>query len=118
MNIVGIIAIISCFMLPEIAQAHELIVLGVGGYSCGTWITDRGNSDPFSMGEDRQWVLGFITNEESHVSFDQNESVTLNTDANGIFGWLDNYCEANPTVNIYNAIAAFLRSNNLIVVAK
>ncbi len=97
------------------AQTYSVTVLGDGLASCGTWTNDRKQN--LSDG-DEEWVEGFITSEELDVTRQFKENVTINTDTGGIFGWLDNYCQANPTVNLGVATVAFLAESNTLTYTK
>jgi hypothetical protein len=112
MKIVRNLIKLGFFSLPIIAnaQTHDLYVLGQGVASCGTWNVDRSNPDTGSAAEDESWVLGFLYGQGLAFFNAHNESVAYNTDANGVFGWLDNYCKANPTQNISIAATQFVVS--------
>ena len=77
---------------------------GTGTSSCGTWVSDRQNSYGTAA---QQWVLGFLA---GAAAWGPNNFDPLGeTDANGVWVWLDRYCWQNPTTSILDAIDAFSR---------
>jgi hypothetical protein len=108
MKAAHVFVLFCSLMLPQIARAGAPIVtvLGAGASSCGTWEVDR-TSNEFTASHDLSWVLGFVTGIESAKASDLNSGLLVDTDANGIAGWIDNFCKANPTASIYAASAAY-----------
>lgn len=88
-------------------------VFGAGADSCGSWTVARQNNE-VSAGFYEAWVQGYISGTEATLSAWRKKSVAINTDANGIFGWLDNYCQQKPTTNLAAASTAFVVSNIVI----
>ena len=88
--------------------------LGAGTSSCGEWTDNRRSYDNTTNPgmalhmSDRSWVLDFISayNEIGWTGV----NVASETDAGGIFGWISNYCAANPTEDISTAVGALVRS--------
>jgi hypothetical protein len=83
------------------AEGYSLIGLGVS--SCGAWTAARRNQRAFGY---EQWVLGFL----SGTGFAQGQfgnDPLNNTDADGVWGWLDIYCLGHPLDNLGVAGAAF-----------
>jgi hypothetical protein len=94
-------------ILPSAYAAGTIEVMGAGAKSCGSWVSDRSNNAAWTDGS---WVLGYVTAEEEDSSMAETGSVSVNTDADGLFGWLDDYCRANPTESIHQAAAALIQA--------
>ncbi len=98
----SVLVIIVTVFGPSPSWGASFSELGEGNSSCGTWTFDRQTGQASG---DEAWVLGFIT------GFDFSESAhraeIVNTDENGIFGWIDNYCKKSPTNDITTASFAF-----------
>jgi hypothetical protein len=77
------------------------MVMGNGTTSCGTWTADRQGDRQYGPEE---WILGYLTalNRVGPGSDD----ITRNTDAGGIFAWVDNYCATHPLDDIATATIA------------
>jgi hypothetical protein len=91
--------------LPLVAKAAPTYE-GVGLASCGEWLRERGTSPSTHAGN---WVLGFISgfaaaNVENH--FDP----LANTDAPGVWAWMDQYCWFHRTNRIIEAAVAFVET--------
>ena len=73
---------------------HAYYTLTYGAASCGTYLEAR-----LQRGRDesafKSWLEGYITavNESLSHTYDIRGGVDLE----GLLGWLDNYCKANPT---------------------
>ena len=77
--------------------------VGAGGMSCETWATDRADSRSGRWLQEIQWVLGFL----SAIGYVGDGNDPLNgLDLNGVAGWLDNYCRANPLKGLTDAAEA------------
>jgi hypothetical protein len=74
---------------------------GAGGKSCGAWTSEKANS-PASSYQNQQWVLGFV----SGAGWSENRS--YEADADGMLGWIDNYCKENPLKDIGDTAAALI----------
>jgi hypothetical protein len=86
------------------AFASQFNLIGVGTASCGTWTVDQRDPKSWPALADESWVLGFL----SGIGFESLADNPLNgTDANGVVGWIDNYCAANPLSQIFDATKAF-----------
>jgi hypothetical protein len=71
-------------------QAQDRLTIGEGATSCGTWTQARQNR---SAGLAAQWVAGYL----SGSNMDTNHPDALvGADFQGLVGWIDNYCRANP----------------------
>lgn len=104
----AVVALISVPIGPAYsAPGLTVQIMGAGSVSCGTWTLARSQQ---SAGEEEDWVDGYITYAEDYEGGLTKRSLTLKTDANGIFAWLDNFCSASPTTNLHSATAALLRA--------
>jgi hypothetical protein len=76
-------------------------ILGQGNQSCGKWIADR-RQDNLAAHTEEAWLLGYLTayNEWSNDPNDPNANVTKETDADGVFAWMDNFCQSHPVDTI------------------
>lgn len=95
------------------ANAQTMTLIGGGRNSCGTWTSDRQKNEVQAYFL-QEWVDGYLSGMEDIVSLSMKKNIQINTDANGIYGWLDNYCRQNPTVNLIGASAAFWFSSGAI----
>jgi hypothetical protein len=101
---VFLFTLLSC---PAFASAF--IVMGAGVQSCGTWTVDRMSADLGPAAQvNEAWILGYVTGDIALLAAVENKSVSITTDANGLFGWIDQWCQNNPAQNMTNAIQAFL----------
>ena len=75
-------------------------LLGGGQESCGAWSAAKGTSQ-LRYAEGRQWLEGYLSSYNRYVWPGNN--VASETDTNGFFAWVDNYCSANPTKDISDA---------------
>ena len=80
--------------------------LGAGTASCGIWTGFRreGSTSARALSSE-QWVLGFIDGitEASGGSLDPLNGM----EPENVWGWIDNYCQANPLKSIAEAGSAF-----------
>ena len=84
--------------------------LGAGTASCGMWAAFRreGSTSARALSSE-QWVLGFIDGitEESGDTLDPFNGV----EAENVWEWIDNYCQANPLKSIAEAASAFIAAH-------
>lgn len=106
----------ACLFLLSVSSAFggtgQFTVLGVGSASCGNWTqsralerTVRAISPNLPTTNAEGWLLGFITG----VGWVGPTDPGAYTDAVGVAGWVDNYCQAHPTDQIVDAAKAFLK---------
>jgi hypothetical protein len=96
--------VLSTFLTSHRAFSQTFTVLGFGNESCGTWNIDRQSDEAIG---DEAWVLGFVSASNAALMGSTKKNVTITTDMNGVFGWIDNYCKNNPTNNLTTATEAF-----------
>lgn len=89
--------------IASAGNAQMVKLRGAGaGTSCGTWVYERTNRIDGHLGT---WVLGFISGAEVFGSVGNPFG---KVDAQGLFYWLDNYCRANPSLPLVDALDAFM----------
>lgn len=79
--------------------------MGAGALSCGSWSANRLNPSSVSAVADEEWALGFLSG-IGYVGRDGADPLR-DIDAEGVWGWLDNYCKANPIEHIGDAVTKF-----------
>ena len=82
------------------------IVLGPGSASCVTWNADRQRNEAHSQ-LNQSWVLGFVTAYNLYKPASQDSSPKP-MDSRGMMAWIDNYCDANPLKDIFDAAQALV----------
>ncbi len=96
----ALVAVILAGAIPTGALAYE--VRGQGTMSCGEWLQDRQLKDPSEQDVirgDESWVLGFITGVNAASSSDAGNQ----SEAAGMFAWIDNYCRTHPLAQLVGA---------------
>lgn len=88
---------------PQTAHAYESI--GAGNVSCGTWVADHRFPNSNKANQEEEWVVGFLTG----MAYEGDVDPLRGTDFDGVVGWIDNYCVANPVKDVLDAAAAFAR---------
>ena len=72
-----------------------------GSQSCGAWVADdRATPTPVSYAR-TAWFLGFVSGYGASSS-ERGQSLRM-TDADAMFAWIDNYCQAHPLETIATA---------------
>jgi len=92
-----------------ISFSAETYIGGAGASVCGSWSESR--RSPLTtekiMTEQMtvSWVMGFISamNNEHAAGYPNFTSNFRRIGADGVTGWLDNYCKANPIDSISDA---------------
>ncbi len=104
------LAILSGVLCAPAASAFDkqgkYIVHGAGdNTSCREWAIDR-NLDDAGSWQLKQWLLGYLTayNEWVRGSAD----IVENSDAESVFTAVDEYCGANQTKSLSDAVLAFV----------
>jgi hypothetical protein len=101
------IVVLATVMLciAGMANARPYTVIGAGGHSCGTWLTQAGSID------ERGWLLGFVSSYNAWM-LQTDEDVSRSTDALGMFAWVTNYCRSHPLDRITDAGMALILELN------
>ena len=82
------------------AQATGYSAAGLGGLSCGSWTVARRDE---IASPHQQWVLGFLSGLGSAGPRDPLQGM----DAQGVWAWIDNYCQSHPIDRLTKAAEAF-----------
>jgi hypothetical protein len=91
-------------------EERTTAVLGIGNKSCGSWSQARHSIGMMSdMYEG--WVAGFLSGANSVLAtsedhIDTLEQAEIDTDAQGLWAWVDNYCQAHPLNSVAQAADA------------
>jgi hypothetical protein len=102
MNLVRAISVIGLLLFSLAADAA--MVLGPGSASCVTWNGDRQRNESHSQ-LNQAWVLGFVTAYSLYRPASQDNSPKP-MDSRAMMAWIDNYCDANPLKDIFDAAQA------------
>ncbi len=104
MKTVRIVSIVGLLLFSLVADAA--IVLGPGSASCVTWNGDRRRNESHSQ-LNQAWVLGFVTAYNLYRPASQDGSLKP-MDSRSMMVWIDNYCDANPLKDIFDAAQALI----------
>jgi hypothetical protein len=104
MSMVRTISIVGLLLFSLAADAA--MVLGPGSASCVTWNGDRQRNESHSQ-LNQAWVLGFVTAYNLYKPASQNSSPRP-MDSRAMMVWVDNYCDANPLKDIFDAAQALI----------
>jgi hypothetical protein len=95
------------------AAPYHLIGSGVG--SCGTWTADRRQPDSLAAIMGEQWVVGFLSGvgfTGLGVGLTPQPLDPLNgVDAQAVWAWVDNFCQAYPLASVADAAAKFVNDH-------
>jgi hypothetical protein len=98
-----LIGLMALTALPAAAETFA----GAGiEHSCGGWTADR-RQDDMAARQDEQWVLGYLSAVADWTDLDPLHGI----DGQGVWAWIDNYCQANPLVKIAEAASEFVREH-------
>src|SRR5271165_5759814 len=88
-------------------QAVDAVTLGGAGLaSCESWTTARRDQNVEVLAI-QQWVLGFLSGLAETATIDP-----LNgTDGEGVYAWIDNYCQEHPIDQLVTAVEAFAKAH-------
>jgi hypothetical protein len=89
------------------AQQGEYSMIGQGTLSCGTWTAYRRNQSALGI---QQWVLGFLSG-VGFASAQFGRDPLNEVDAQGVWAWVDNYCQSYPLNRIVDAAMTFARTH-------
>ena len=91
------------------AYAVAVTTIGSGSQSCGKWLSAReNNANRTTFLQMGSWAVGFLSGAVWVTSTD----ILANTDSDGVFYWLDNYCRANPTATFSDAVIEFYETHS------
>jgi hypothetical protein len=113
MRFLLLLTVLSVGLMAGVTEAQAYVMTGSGTVSCGSWSAHRREYDPGGKStigsqksmDESAWVLGFL----SGIGFiHTNGADPLDgVDADGVWAWIDNYCQAHPIENVGQAAAAF-----------
>lgn len=103
MNTVRAVFIFGFLVISLAADAT--VVLGPGAASCGTWAADRQRNEARSV-LNQAWVQGFVT--AYNVYGPTRDGMSRPMEPRALIVWVDNYCDANPQKDIYDAARALV----------
>ncbi len=100
------LALTVALMIGSVGAAGEpFALIGLGLASCGTWTAARRDRRSSNYA---QWILGFLSGAaDVGVSNGMNLDPLKGVDADGVLGWMDNYCQAHPLSQIVDAAESF-----------
>jgi len=93
-------------LMPTAVRAQKYMLMGQGTRSCGAWREDR-QAGPLAAFGEKSWVVGFL----SGVGYTGIANPLNRVDADGVFAWIDNYCQARPLKSIAEAAGAFVNAH-------
>jgi hypothetical protein len=106
--IFAVLLLILSIPSPSLADASSSYnTLGIGTASCGTWVSARENTqDPQVSYMAESWIEGFLS-AAAPVSLGRIQPLD-GMDSDGIFVWIDNFCQENPIKYLSDAVTAFI----------
>jgi hypothetical protein len=93
------------------ASARDVTVLGFGNKSCGSWIEAR-RANNGTANNFEGWVAGFLSGSNSIIAsnpalgIDILEKASAQSDAQGLWAWIDNYCQTHSLNSVATAADA------------
>jgi hypothetical protein len=78
---------------------------GVGGESCSTWIDARKTNNTSRQGS---WLLGYLSALNLWGVIGRKDALS-GMDADGLYAWMDRYCESHPLETIATGAGALGR---------
>jgi hypothetical protein len=103
--------ILAAALLISVAEAAAqpgAHILGTGTASCGSWTALRREGQA-SLPE--QWILGFLSGVGYARVVEYGQDPLNGIDANAVWAWVDNYCQANPLDHLAGAGTAFVATH-------
>jgi hypothetical protein len=85
-------------------QARAFTQFGQGNQSCGWWTEKRNTKQDLGP---MSWVTGYLSGVATMVATDTFDMLEGN-DAQGLWGWIDNYCRTNPLDKLSAAVDALV----------
>jgi hypothetical protein len=116
--VLACVALAAVLVIGDAAAVRAYPIAGLGFDSCGRWTEDGRKSDPrhilnpggiTHLGQ-QQWVLGYLS-AVAATGPGQGYDPLNNTDAEGVFAWIDHYCRDHPLEQIAAAAAAFVTAH-------
>jgi hypothetical protein len=104
-------AALAAALLTGFAEAYAgdagVTIIGQGTASCGTWTSARRDREALCY---EQWVVGFLSGigYMGLIGGGENYDPLQRMDADAVWAFVDNYCQANPLKTIKWAAVNFL----------
>ncbi len=96
--------LLAVFLISGTAWAVDYKVFGIGTQSCGGWTAAKKmKSYPFDY---QTWITGYLTAYSRWA--EEGLGPVGNSDANGAWAWIDNYCRDNPLEDVADAAEALI----------
>ena len=89
--------LVAAALAAQSTQGFQLYT-AIDSDSCATWTSDRKNRGSQVL---QGWLLGLITGYNYYKAPSGNIAPGVTTD--GLFGWVDQYCAANPLDSVTTA---------------
>jgi hypothetical protein len=102
------VLVVTVLLHSEVGAADKTgnyQVLGSGALSCGSWTAERKKGSDIAAAK-KILVTGYISayNRWVHPGYD----VTEGTDNDGVYAWIDYYCQAHPLDMMAIAVEALI----------
>jgi hypothetical protein len=109
-TVAALCALLFLSNVSETSGQKAVQVIGIGRVSCGVWLEVRAKRDSamdVRFTQFREWIGGYLTAYNVHIH--ANGNVSAPTDSEGMYAWLDNYCQKNPTVSVMQSVEQLIR---------
>src|SRR5437867_798159 len=93
---------LALLMLVFNGMAANANVMLRGTPSCGLWIQERDRNRHSDASYLNGWLVGYLSGAAVH----SNKDIIRGTDNASIEAWMDNYCRANPLMNLADGAEA------------
>jgi hypothetical protein len=104
----AVFALLIAITLTDHAFAQKKVhrdYFGVGGDSCGTWTAARTTNHASAQGN---WLLGYLAALNLWGVIGRQDALA-ETDANGLYAWMDDYCHLHPVETIATGAGVLAR---------
>jgi hypothetical protein len=102
--------VLIVLLAADATEASAYTIAGAGTHSCVSWSAHRrefnlGSQVTKDSQQEASWVLGFL----SGIGFIHNggDDPLRDVDAEGVWAWIDSYCQARPIDKISQAAQGF-----------
>ena len=102
-----LLVFLAMFFSSMGAGAQQVLILGSGNKSCGTWMEAR-QENGYGTLIYQAWITGYVT-AYNNYAVNQDGNVTAGTDVDGLMNWIDNHCRSNPLDSLFKASGALVR---------
>lgn len=114
-----LVASTFCFTIVLAGQStlgqntKQIVIQGFGSSSCGLWTevrANRHNPSDLRFLQAQEWISGYLSAYNAYVSPSGNVAGTGKTDQEGMYVWIDQYCQGHPTTYFVTALEQFIRA--------